>query len=395
MNEAQIRYCRSLSEEEINRLPFRKQVFEDASNAVLAQQAGLQKLAARKLPLEWLEKNILIPDRQALEQCSSALTAAWKKTMLPHHIRVMADASAGLGVDAFCLAEGISELQLYENHPGRAEALRSNAGKIRDAKTKIYEEPLGEEKLRILASQGSGFLLYADPDRRDAGGSRMRSWESCQPDIRLFYRILKNTGARLLVKFSPLEDPEELAIEFPGLSRAVLLSVHNEVKEVILFWDFETELPEPVFEAVDLKNTGEVMQVRIPVELKGMPKTASPLPGYFLLDPLAGLRKGRFAACLAEEQGWLQLSARARLYTSGLMPENFPGRAFRIEAVFDSLSVFAKYFQSKSCHVVSRDFPVDAEEIRKKLCFREEGSAFLFCYSDSAGKRVFLLTERI
>jgi hypothetical protein len=395
MNEAQIRYCRSLSEEEINRLPFRNQVFENTSNAVLAKQAGLQKLAARKLPPDWLEKNILIPDRQALEQCSSALTAAWKKTMLPRHIHVMADACAGLGVDAIFLAEGIPELQLYENHPDRAEALRFNAGKIRSAKTLIQEAKLEEEQLRRLAAIGSGFLLYADPDRRDAGGSRMRSWESCQPDVRLFYRILKNSGARLLAKFSPLEDPEELANEFPGLSRAVLLSVHNEVKEVVLFWDFGAELLTPVFEAVDLKNTGEARQVRIPVELKGIPKKASPMPGYFLLDPLAGLRKGRFAACLAEEQGWMQLSARARLYTSSVKPENFPGRVFQIEAVFDSLSVFAKSFQSKSCHVVSRDFPIDAEEIRKKLGFREEGSAFLFCYTDPAGKRVFLLVERI
>ena len=395
MNEAQIRYCRSLSEEEINRLPFRKQVFEDTSNAVLAQQAGLQKLAARKLPLEWLEQNILIPDRQALEQCSSALTAAWKKTMLPEGITLLADASAGLGVDAIFLAEGITELQLYENHPDRAEALRFNAGKIRDAKTLIQEGSLEEEQLRRLAAMGGNFLLYADPDRRDAAGSRMRSWESCQPDIRSFYRILKNTGARLLVKFSPLEDPEELASEFPGLSRAVILSVHNEVKEVVLFWDFTDESPVPVFEAVDLKNSGGVMQVRIPVELNGVPLPAEPKPGHFLLDPLAGLRKGRFASCLAEQERWLSLSVRARLYTSGLKPENFPGRVFRIEAVFDSLSVFEKYFQSKSCHVVSRDFPVDAEEIRKKLGFREEGSSFLFCYSDPAGKRFFLLTERI
>jgi hypothetical protein len=394
MTEEQIAYCRSLSPDSQARLPFQKPVFADISNARLASQAMLQLMAARKIPESWLKKNLFIPDRQSLEQCTSSLVAAWKKSLIPPNIEILADACAGLGMDAFHLGEGIPELFLFEENQQRAEALGMNAAKIREGKTNISVGHMEEEKLRQLAGAGNRFLLYADPDRRDGDGGRIRGWESYRPDIREFCKILRGSGALLLLKLSPLEDPESLAAVIPETRRIILVSVHNEVKEVLMMIEFSGEEKHPVYEAVELRNSGEVFIIPIPTHLEGNPEHNHAVPGAFILDPLASLRKGRFAACMAEEGGWKCLSAAGRLFTSAFAPSTFPGRVFQIKNVYDSLAAFRREFTKTNCHVVARDFPADAEEIRKKLNLTETGIAYLFCYRNREGKNTYVHCER-
>lgn len=396
MNPEIIAYCRKIDPALLDKIPFRKQVFPDVPNAWLAEQARLQKLAEKKLPGEWLEKNLLLPDRQAIEQSTSVVVANWKKEIIPARVRMLADASAGLGSDAFILSNGIPDLLLFETNPARAAALRYNATLLRSEITEVKNEGLSAAALsELLIEYDSGLLLYVDPDRRSDEGNRLRNRELFQPDVSFLYQIMKGSRASMLIKFSPLENPEELAFEMPGLTSAYIVSVHNEVKEVLLFWDFARESKIPEFIQTEIRHSGEIFSCTIPAELEGRPAKAEPEVGNFLLDPRAGLRKGRFAACLAEKEGWLELSDNARLYMSHSQPSEFPGRVFRISGVFHSLSDFRNNFSSGSCHVVARDFPASAEEIRKKLGFTEEGSFFLFCYRDIAGKRTFLLGERI
>jgi hypothetical protein len=282
---------------------------------------------------------------------------------------------------------------LFEPDANRAAALRYNAPSLLSAEAEVREHPLSEVELKKLAESGSGFLLYADPDRRREDGKRKVHWTECSPDVRIFHRILKDTKSRLLVKFSPMDEPEEIAQALPGVSAVYLVSVHNEVKEVLMLWDFSSP-GEARYQAVDLRRSGELQNISIPVQLEGRPIIGEARAGHFLLDPLAALRKGRFAACLAEEQGWKQLSARARLYVSESRPAGFPGRVFEILGTYVSASAFRSVFAGNSCHLVCRDFVVSAEELRKSLKLREEGEDFLFCFSDEAGQRRIVHTRR-
>lgn len=393
INRSVLDFCRRLEQEEAGRLPFRKTLFEGISNAWLAEQAALQRLAVSKLP-EWAAiDNIVYPDRQALEQCTSTLAANWKKSILPPCIRVLADASAGLGVDAFTLGARAEKSILFEPDANRAAALRYNSPALQRADAEVKEHALSEEELKKLAEGGSGFLLYADPDRRREDGKRKVHWTECMPDVRMFHRMLKDTACRLLVKFSPMDEPEEIAEALPGVSAVYIVSVHNEVKEVLMLWDFSSP-GETRFQAVELRRSGEVQCISIPVQLEGRPVMGEVRAGHFLLDPLASLRKGRFAVCLAEEQGWKLLSARARLFVSENQPVSFPGRVFEMLGTYSSASAFRSAFSRNSCHLVCRDIVLSAEELRKSLKLREEGEDYLFCFTDEAGQRRFVHTRR-
>jgi hypothetical protein len=197
----------------------------------------------------------------------------------------------------------------------------------------------------------------------------------------------------MLIKFSPLDDPEEIAAAMPGATAVYILSLHNEVKEVLMLWDFSV-MGNTIFEAVDLRRSGEVQRIRIPVHLEGRPDFSEVRAGQFLLDPLASIRKGRFAACIAEELGWQQVSARARLYMTDSMPDEFPGRVFQLVSTYSSPSAFRKEFKGKNCHIVSRDYPASADELRKSLKLREEGEDYLFCFTDEAGQRRIVHARR-
>jgi len=61
----------------------------------------------------------------------------------------------------------------------------------------------------------------------------------------------------------------------------------------------------------------------------------------------------------------------------------------------DSVSSFAKGLKSKSLHVVSRNFPQSADDIKKKYQWEEKGDQYLFCYQNASGQKVVLLTERM
>ena len=76
-------------------------------------------------------------------------------------------------------------------------------------------------------------------------------------------------------------------------------------------------------------------------------------------------------------------------------PVDFNGRVFEIIEVLDSLSVYGKKNKGKDLHVVSRNFPIQAEEIKKKYNWNERGDAFLFCYTDPKGAKWTLLTRRV
>lgn len=393
LNARILRFCRQLRSEDLPGIPFRKPILEGVPNAWLAEQAALIQLAAGKLP-DWAEmENVVYPDRQALEQCSSHLVARWKKSLLPSGVDVLADASAGLGVDAFTLGEGIRRLLVIEPDLKRAFALRYNSDSLRKGDMEVRESPLSEKELTELAVSGSRFLLYADPDRRSEEGKRKFHWTDCLPDVRIFYRILKDQGCRMMVKFSPLDDPEEINAALPGARAVYVVSVHNEVKEVLILWDFSSP-GETVFHSVDLRRSGEVEEVLIPVHLAGRPDPGEIRSGHYLLDPRAGLRKGRFADCLAEAMGWKQVSTSARLYLSEAIPAGFPGRIFQILQEYPSPSSFRKEFAGNSCHLVARDFPVSSEDLRKKLKLREEGSDYLFCIRDDKGFRRVIHAKR-
>ena len=394
LNKEILAFCKELSEEECRKLPFKKPVFIGIENAALVEQASLYKQAKSKIPTWWERGDLVFPDRIALEQASSQMLASWKKTILPQSIDVLVDACAGLGVDSCFLGKDIPNLLLFEPNPGRADAIEHNLSFLRNQPFNLIRSEFSTASLENLLFSEKEILVYADPDRRTQTGQRLAHWKETMPSVQDLYHFLKEKKTTLLVKFSPMDDVAEILAHLSGASQIWTVSISNEVKEVLFLWQFGQPFSCSRYLAVDLNKSGAA-QVEIPAKSEKLIQFSVPEPGMFLLDPWAAIRKGNQSVFLAQQRGWNILSSEARLFCSVSEPIDFPGRVFIIVKVMDSVSSFAKGLKSKSLHVVSRNFPQSADDIKKKYQWEEKGDQYLFCYQNASGQKVVLLTERM
>lgn len=352
-------------------------------------------LAKDKLPLWWERGDLIFPDRVALEQCSSELLARWKSRLIEPEVDHFIDVCAGLGVDSFFLGTNARKLTAFESDANRARFLQHNLERLRPEGVVLKQEAFEVSVLEGIDFDQEPVLVYADPDRRSAEGQRLSSWKNTRPSVQELHSFLRTRPSVLLVKLSPMDDPDEILEALPGADAVWIVSVSNEVKEVLIRWDFRKENALPVFHVVDINKKGQYAEVEIPREQMDSIAFGSVATNQYLLDPWAGIRKGKSAMLLASAEKWTLLSKEARLFSCPEEPLDFPGRVFQVESVFDSLAEFSRQFKSKGLHVVSRNFPQSSDDIRKKYKWEESGDRFLFCFENSSGRKSIVLTSRL
>jgi hypothetical protein len=81
------------------------------------------------------------------------------------------------------------------------------------------------------------------------------------------------------------------------------------------------------------------------------------------------------------------------LYTSHQLVENFPGRVFEIECVNPKENDVKKFFADSKANVATRNYPLSADELKKKFYLKDGGNLFLFGITSE--KRMLLIAKRI
>ena len=84
------------------------------------------------------------------------------------------------------------------------------------------------------------------------------------------------------------------------------------------------------------------------------------------------------------------------LYTSHRLIENFPGRTFKVDAIykFDKKELI-KHLSNKKANITRRNFPASVAEIRKKTGIREGGEHYLFATTLKDNKPKILICSKI
>ena len=120
----------------------------------------------------------------------------------------MLDLTCGLGVDALYLSKRFREVITLERDATLAAVAEENFRR------------LGATNIRVINSSAEAFLastrdhfdwIYADPDRRSAGGRKLVRLEDCSPDI-----VARHTEA---AAGTPSHRPEPLRQELPAVRR--------------------------------------------------------------------------------------------------------------------------------------------------------------------------------
>lgn len=373
-----------------------KSPFEGILSRELAIQIdGLQR-SQHKIPSWNKGKAIYFPKKLSLEQCSSELTAFYKAQFLSADAKI-ADLTAGFGVDSFAFAQFAASVTACEMDGELAEITAHNAQQFGIENISVYSQN-GLEYLADIPDKGLD-VIYLDPARRQ-GTQKVFKIEDCQPNILQHLSLLKRKGKEVWIKLAPMLDLNEAIRSMPGIFEIHVISVGGECKELVVKIA-EARVPEEEvnIRVVALKKCETpfllVGREAWDAHIKSGPdaffnvsftlneeKSASPLfgdPIGYLYEPDAALLKAGAYKWTAQHYTLQKLHPHTHLYSSDNIWETFLGKVTRIANVFPFASLKKQKGQLAG-NVITRNFPMKPEEIRKKFKIAESAKKnYYFC----------------
>ena len=353
-------------------LALRKSPFATVSASELAQQLDGRQRCRKKLPLWHDTPGIYYPEKLAVEQASSQATARYKALLLPTQGRVI-DLTGGLGVDTLFFAQRAEAAVHCEKNEGLSQIARHNAS------------VLGAGNIDFIASDGLSYLqrhpddafdvVYLDPSRRVEKRKVFRL-EDCVPDVVNIQHWLLQKVRNVLIKSAPLLDITAALQVLKNVREVHVVSTANECKELLFMLDREW-MDTPLIVAAALKkgDTADRFAFTAAEEKAAVAELGH--PADYLYEPDAALLKSGAFKLTGLRYGLKKLHPHTHLYTGPVRNGDFIGKVFRITGVMQ-YGDFKKTGTAVRGNVSTRNFPLKAEELRKRHRIGEGESNHLF-----------------
>ena len=380
----------------VNDLALQRNKYKHLSDAEwhwFLQQIEGRERTADKLPTFASIPDWWYPVRLSCEQCSSELTARYKASLLSplalgegKEERFL-DLTGGYGVDTYFLSEQFSHTDYVEQNEELCRIAAHNfalsqKSKVERQKLSIAIHNTTAEDFLLSSPRGeAGWgLIFLDPARRDSHGSKVFRIEDCTPNVVELLPTLLAHSKRLLIKLSPMLDLTQAVTSLSQVNWDIhIVAIKNEVKEVLLLSGGTGQIT-----TIDLAQKDQAFVfTREEEQHCGLDIRDGKLANY-LYEPNAAILKAGAYKLVAQRFGLHKLDVNTHLYTSRQFIENFPGRVWRI----------TEKQNLKQANVLTRNYPLTPEQLKKKLHLRDGGTAFVIgCRV--AGKPTLLYAERV
>lgn len=345
-----------------------------------ARQIAMRQKARQKLPAWSTHPFLIFPPVISMEQCSSEATARYKSMLVQGES--MVDLTGGFGVDTVYIGENYTQVTYIEQQDELVELARHNLPQL-----------LKDRQLRIIHQDGIAFLhqtgkkfdlLYVDPARRGKDNQKLYQLQDLEPNVVENWALLQKKAAHILIKASPMLDISMASRELPGLTEIHVLSVKNEVRELLLLYDGSYEPLKIV--AAEIRDQGQSIFSFSPEE-ELLAGPAFSFPQKYLIIPFAGILKAGAFKSFAVQQGLAKLHPHTHVYTSNQFPGSVPGRIFEVmEEIKADKKLLKKLYPEGMVHVISRNHPLKADAFKKKFRLRDGGDEFLLAVTVMNGK---------
>ena len=349
------------------------------------QQVEGRERTADKLPTFAAIEDWWYPVRLSCEQCSSEATARYKASILRRTIRGrLLDLTGGYGVDTYFLSEQFSHTDYVEQNAELCRIATHNFA----AKPITIHHSTAED---FLASAGQYDLIFLDPARRDSYGGKVFRLEDCTPNVVELLPALLTHGKRIMIKLSPMLDITQAVTTLSQVTWDIyVVAIKNEVKEVLLLSGGSGRIT-----AIDLSKKEQAFtftrEEEINSEAINVRSTINSEAINYLYEPNAAILKAGAYKLVAQRFGLRKLDVNTHLYTSETLVENFPGRVWKVKEPTPTLP---KGKEIKQANFLVRNYPLTAEQLKKKLHLRDGGTAFVIgCRV--AGKPTVFLADRL
>ncbi len=382
-------FVKKHANEDVRKLAFCKSdLTGDELKEALRQIEGRQK-AKHKLPAWASNEDIVFPVQLSMEQCSSELTADYKKKIAGKGL-LMADLTGGFGVDFAHIAQNFSEAQYVERNQELCQIARENFKVLGLTQAEIHNC----DAEQFLTSTNKHFdLIFIDPARRDENGRKTVAPSDCLPDLTQMQGILSEKASKVMVKYSPMLDINTALKELKNITTIYTISVNNECKELLLIQDFTTGKTEDVkVVCVDLKQ-GKTDEFTFLLENEK--QISTPLAtsiGSYIYEPNSSIMKAGAYKSIAKAWNISPLHANSHIYTSDELVKEVQGRAFEVLGTCKiNKDDFNRTFNGiKQANISVRNCPLKPEDIRKKLKLKEGGDFYLFATTLSNNDMVLI-----
>jgi hypothetical protein len=358
--------------------------------SIIAEQLSARRKAKTKLPLYYNTTNIIYPPGLNLEQSSSEKTAQFKAKVLSTmpQLKLLADATGGLGIDSFYLSKTFETVYHIEPNMDLQQIAQHNHT-VLQAKNIHYVNSRAEPF--INQSDKKFDCIFIDPSRRKVGQKVFRL-SDCEPNIASLLPVFFDRSNYVLIKTSPLLDIQQGLQELANVEKIWVLAVDNECKE-LLFLCHKGFSGEPEITAVNMRNTPETFSFFNSSEKASAALLSDPL--LYIYEPNAALLKAGAFKILCKSFSVFKLHASTHLYTSSMLIENFPGRIFKnLQRVRPDAKALAEIFPEGKANIITRNYPLSVDALRRKTKLKDGGYLYLLGFSGSREKYL-IAAERV
>lgn len=352
--------------DDVHKIAMSRSIVEGVDARELANQISAKRKSQRKLPSWFNTPLIYFPPVLSIEQTSSEVTAAYKATLATGETLI--DITAGFGVDSYYFSKTIKSTVHCEINAELLQIAAYNA------------QILGQHNTRFENVDGLIFLrnsnihfdtIYIDPVRRGTTG-KVFMLKDCSPDVVANLDLLLERSDRLIIKTAPMLDITAGLNELKNVSEIHIVSVRNEVKELLWVLEKGTEsIPKIIAVTINdqikrftFNKNEEHEQIILDSE-----------PQSFLYEPDAALLKSGAFDLIAKRYDLKKLNSQTQLYASELVNPMFPGRIFRIDRILSPGEL--KKEKQLIGNVIVRNYRDTPENLIKKYKIRSDDKRFL------------------
>lgn len=389
-----------------------------------------RQVAQRKVPSWAAVDGIVYPPHLSMEQCSSEPTARYKAQLVrrlldgaaPSPAPLFADLTGGFGVDFSLMAQAARGWRTVyvERNPQLCELARHNLPLLGLGDAEVVCAT-ADEFLAARLQEGVGdCLFYLDPARRDDHGGRTYALADCSPNVlELLDRLAGRQGGRrrVLLKLSPMLDWRKAVGDLgpQTVSEVHIVSVQNECKELLVLLepgapaacaadggDDETRATAPI----TLCCVNDDQAFRLPstaADCAALPY-GRPEAGQLLMEPNASIMKAGCFGALSQRFRLAPLARDSHLFVPSAAPDGasggeggaFPGRVFRIGAVTTMGKRELRHALQgiDRANIATRNFPLKADELRRRLKLRDGGDTYIFGTTLADGSHVLIVCRK-
>jgi hypothetical protein len=375
--------------DDLHALMLQRQKYPWFPLAEIVEQIKSRKKARLKLPTWYSSANILFPQPVSVEQSSSEITAKWKANYIGNG-KSGVDLTGGFGIDSYYFAKNFEEWVHVEPNTTLQEVVKHNAGQLGVANTTFYN--LSSEDFLNQLTQPVDFI-YLDPDRRPAE-KRVAGFKDSLPDVTRLLPQLANFSSQVIIKASPMIDITAGLADLTRVNRVLVLSVKNEVKEVLYHLCFSGEHKTSI-RCIDIREDG-IKEITYDLNEINQEENKISVLGNFLFEPNAAIMKARGQDILASRYSLVKLHHNTNLYTADQPAIDYPGRVFKVLANLPyKKKVVAEYLRENKANLSTRNFIDSPEQMKKKLGVKDGGELYVFGYRDFENKNRVAVCERL